>query len=97
MTKVPDYVVLGSPDDVMQEQLLARAQLLSKAGLPAPGNQTPWFDLVLPYEWPSRWHPVRRMKWKARHFRILNLEREHGFHQHGWGYLPWQDSGYLHP
>jgi hypothetical protein len=34
----------------------------------------PWYEFIMPWEIPSKWHPIRYHRWKMRHRRISVLE-----------------------
>ena len=49
-----------------------------------------WFEWVLPWEEPSWWHPIRKLRWRERHSRIRTLEASLSTR---WNFLnlPWED------
>jgi hypothetical protein len=60
-------------------------------------TKPPWYEFVMDWEIPSRWHPIRRLKWRHIHQKINMLERELGIADQPFGeygpryYLIWGD------
>lgn len=59
-----------------------------------PMRKPPWFEFLMPWEFPKRGKLIRRRKWKRfvrRHRRIYQLECKLGFCDvnHGWNLPKW--------